>query len=87
VGERGSGEKNRGANLFFPCLCMCRERRTVPFKTALFQFLFFKKKMNMRITQKWVMKSENSTEIGEGMDSTFIGLSVIPRPTMSWSTH
>jgi hypothetical protein len=50
VGERGSGEKNRGANLFFPCLCMCRERRTVPFKTALFQFLFFKKKMNMRIT-------------------------------------
>jgi hypothetical protein len=33
------------------------------------------------------MKSETSTEIGEGMDSTFIGLSVIPRPTMSWSTH
>jgi hypothetical protein len=29
-------------NIFFPCLCMCPgRRRTVSFKTTLFQFFFY----------------------------------------------
>ena len=36
LGERGSRKKYKGANLFFPCLCASRGRKssTVPFKTA-----------------------------------------------------
>jgi hypothetical protein len=30
--EKEIGKKYKGANLFFPCLCMCRgRRRIVPF--------------------------------------------------------
>jgi hypothetical protein len=38
-------------NIFFPCLCVCRgRRRTVLFKTILFQFFFWEigKKIDFR---------------------------------------
>jgi hypothetical protein len=50
--DRESRKKNRGINPFFPYLCVCRgRRRTVSFKTTLFQVFILVKEMNMRITQ------------------------------------